>query len=125
MAQAQKSVTQKDVQVLQRMKSEITAISRRVSELEQQRDEHKFVGYVLTSNHTSLVIKTLSKLEPTRKCFRMVGGVLVQRTVSEVLPAVTQSKETVFKYLINFVNLTRWTKILQLCKQKFKPETNK
>jgi len=79
---AQKAVSQKDMQVLQRMKSDINAISRKVAELEQQRDEH------------NLVIKTLSKLEASRKCYRMVGGVLVQRTVGEVLPAVTQNKET-------------------------------
>jgi len=71
--------------VLQRMKSDSNAISRKVAELEQQRDEH------------NLVLKTLSKLEASRKCYRMVGGVLVQRTVGEVLPAVTQNKDALEK----------------------------
>lgn len=35
-----------------------------------------------------LVIDSISPLEPERKCFRMVGGVLVERTVKEVLPAL-------------------------------------
>lgn len=35
-----------------------------------------------------LVIDSISPLEPDRKCFRMVGGVLVERTVKEVLPAL-------------------------------------
>jgi hypothetical protein len=37
----------------------------------------------------SLVLSTLTPLlttEPTRKCFRLIGGVLVERTVSEVEP---------------------------------------
>ena len=39
-----------------------------------------------------LVIETLSQLEPSRKCFRLIGGTLVERTVSEVLPALQQNK---------------------------------
>jgi prefoldin subunit 2 len=35
-----------------------------------------------------LVIDSISPLEPERKCFRMVGGVLVERTIKEVLPAL-------------------------------------
>jgi len=81
----QKTVTQKDIQTLQRMKADTTAIARKIAELEQQRDEH------------NLVIKTLSKLEPGRRCYRMVGGVLVQRTVGEALPAITQNKEALDK----------------------------
>lgn len=34
------------------------------------------------------MIETLLGVEESRKCFRMVGGVLVQRTVREVLPAL-------------------------------------
>lgn len=45
----------------------------------------------------SLVIETLSEAhltEPTRKCFRLVGGVLVERTVEDVLPSLkTQSEQ--------------------------------
>lgn len=36
----------------------------------------------------SLVVKALRPMEGTRKCYRLVGGVLVERTVSEVLPAI-------------------------------------
>lgn len=32
-----------------------------------------------------IVIETLSAVDGERKCFRMVGGVLVERTVSDVL----------------------------------------
>jgi hypothetical protein len=34
-------------------------------------------------------------LEPSRKCFRLVGGVLVERTVAEVHPAVTSNKDKI------------------------------
>jgi chaperonin cofactor prefoldin len=45
-----------------------------------------------------LVIDTLKDVktkQPDRKCFRLVGGVLVERTVKEVLPALEQNRENV------------------------------
>lgn len=44
---------------------------------------------------SSLVIETLKDVDPSRKCFRLVGGVLVERTVKEVLPALETNKEQV------------------------------
>ena len=44
-----------------------------------------------------LVIETLEEVEASRKCFRMVGGVLVERTVAEVLPALQKNVESVCK----------------------------
>jgi prefoldin subunit 2 len=32
-------------------------------------------------------------LDPKRKCFRLIGGVLVERTVEEVLPAVQKNRD--------------------------------
>lgn len=43
----------------------------------------------------SLVLSTIEKLEPERKCFRLVGGVLVERTVGEVAPAVQRNRDWV------------------------------
>ena len=40
-----------------------------------------------------LVIRTLEPLEGGRKCFRLVGEVLVERTVAEVLPAVKKNRD--------------------------------
>lgn len=42
-----------------------------------------------------LVIETLKDVPPERKCFRMVGGVLVERTVKDVLPALVNNKDQV------------------------------
>ncbi|KAJ8653639.1 hypothetical protein O0I10_010676 [Lichtheimia ornata] len=57
-------------------KNELQQLAQKVGELESEVEEHK------------LVIDSISPLEPDRKCFRMVGGVLVERTVKEVLPAL-------------------------------------
>lgn len=65
------------------MTAECQSIASKISELTLERDEHK------------LVVDTLTKLEPERKAFRLVGGVLVERTVEEVLPAVSQNYEGV------------------------------
>jgi len=48
-----------------------------------ERDEHK------------LVIEQLSTLESERKAFRLIGGILVEKTVGEALPAVEQNYEGV------------------------------
>jgi len=42
-----------------------------------------------------LVIEALKEVDSDRKCFRMVGGVLVERTVKDVLPAMTNNYEQV------------------------------
>ncbi|ORX59009.1 Prefoldin beta-like protein [Hesseltinella vesiculosa] len=57
-------------------KNELQSLAQKIGELESEVEEHK------------LVIDSISPLEPERKCFRMVGGVLVERTVKEVLPAL-------------------------------------
>lgn len=51
--------------------------------------------YLSFSTKSSLVIDTLKDVDPSRKCFRLVGGVLVERTVKEVLPALESNKEQV------------------------------
>jgi len=58
---------------------ECQQIATKINELQGERDEHK------------LVIESLSKLESERKAFRLIGGVLVERTVGEVLPDVEKN----------------------------------
>ncbi|NWH50016.1 PFD2 protein, partial [Fregata magnificens] len=53
----------------------------------------------LELNEHSLVIETLREVDPTRKCYRMVGGILVERTVKEVLPALENNKEQISKII--------------------------
>ncbi len=40
-----------------------------------------------------MVLDTLEKMEGERTCFRLVGGVLVQRQVAQVLPALQQNMD--------------------------------
>ena len=56
--------------------------------------------YLLPLCFPRLVIETLQDVDKDRKCFRMVGGVLVERTVKEVLPALTTNRDQV---IYNFV----------------------
>jgi len=42
-----------------------------------------------------LVIDSLEGLEPSRKCYRLINGVLVERTVGEVLPALKSTRDGV------------------------------
>ncbi|KAF9168628.1 hypothetical protein DFQ26_004264 [Actinomortierella ambigua] len=63
------------------MKNELQSLAQKIGELETEADEH------------TLVLETLNPLAGDRKCFRLVGGVLVERTVKEVLPALKTNQE--------------------------------
>lgn len=65
------------------MRTELLNLANKINELEIDRQEHE------------LVITTLAPLDPQRKCFRMVGGVLLDRNVAEVLPAVQKNKDQI------------------------------
>ena len=71
---------QEVVQRFSAMRTEVNQLYQKVSELDADLQEHE------------LVIKAISGMEDKRKCFRLVGGVLVERTVGEVLPAVTTNR---------------------------------
>ncbi|KAJ7490281.1 Prefoldin beta-like protein [Mycena galericulata] len=77
-----------DIPKLQRMQSELQALAGKIGELEQEADEH------------SLVLTTLNEAlaeEPDRKCFRLIGGVLVERTVQDVVPALQGNRDNIKK----------------------------
>ncbi len=43
------------------------------------------------------VISALKEVDPDRRCFRLVGGVLVERQVKDVLPALESNFKQVNK----------------------------
>ena len=69
------------VAAFEQLINERDALSSKTIELQSELADH------------DLVIKTLQPLAPERKCFRLVGEVLVERTVGEVLPAVTKNRD--------------------------------
>uniref|UniRef100_A0A3B4CV56 Prefoldin subunit 2 n=1 Tax=Pygocentrus nattereri TaxID=42514 RepID=A0A3B4CV56_PYGNA len=75
------------VATFQRMRQEQRSMASKAAELEMEINEH------------SLVIDTLKEVDPSRKCYRLVGGVLVERTVKEVLPALENNKEQISKII--------------------------
>lgn len=46
-----------------------------------------------------LVLETLTPLPSDRKCFRMINGVLVERTVGDVLPQLKSNSDNMNKVL--------------------------
>ncbi|XP_062305637.1 prefoldin subunit 2 [Osmerus eperlanus] len=81
----------------QRMRQEQRSMASKATELEMEINEH------------SLVVETLKDVDPSRKCFRLVGGVLVERTVKEVLPALESNKEQISK-IVESLNTQMQTK---------------
>jgi len=71
----------------QTMRQDCQQIVTKISELELEANEHR------------LVINTISPMDPDRKAFRLISGVLVEQTVGEVLPAVEQNLDGITKIL--------------------------
>ena len=63
--------------------AECQRLMTKVAEIEVDRNEHQ------------LVEETLTPLDKDRRAFRLVGEVLVERTVGEVLPSVIANKNNV------------------------------
>ncbi|OOF97171.1 hypothetical protein ASPCADRAFT_205982 [Aspergillus carbonarius ITEM 5010] len=62
-------------------KNTLQQLAQKIGDIEQEAEEHK------------LVIETLDPLPGDRKCFRMVNGVLVERTVEDVLPSLKTNSD--------------------------------
>ncbi|KAG8820316.1 hypothetical protein FRC17_010200 [Serendipita sp. 399] len=75
-----------------KLQSDLQALAQKIGELESEAEEH------------DLVISTLSDVEPSRKCFRMIGGVLVERTVGDVSPALQANLEGIKKVIETLAN---------------------
>ncbi|XP_033641500.1 prefoldin subunit 2-like [Asterias rubens] len=67
------------------LRQEQRSLMSKIAELEGDQNEHR------------LVIEALKDVNGERKCFRLVGGVLVERTVKDVTPALQHNKDQLGK----------------------------
>ncbi|TRY78933.1 hypothetical protein TCAL_01725 [Tigriopus californicus] len=68
-----------------KMRNEQRTLASKLSELQMDLNEHK------------LVLETLDKVSADRRCFRLIGGVLVERNVGQVAPALLNNKDKMSK----------------------------
>ncbi|KAI0539663.1 Prefoldin subunit-domain-containing protein [Xylaria digitata] len=92
---ASKTIPAKKQQELQatysNYKNTLQQLAQKIGDVEQEAEEHK------------LVLETLEPLSNDRKCFRMINGVLVERTVKDVVPALKTNAEGLKKVLDDLV----------------------
>ncbi|KAM3420117.1 hypothetical protein BST61_g3419 [Cercospora zeina] len=92
---SQQQISAKKQQELQvqysNYKETLQAIAQKIGDVEQETEEHK------------LVLETLTPLPGERKCFRMINGVLTERTVKDVLPALQTNADGLKKVLEDLV----------------------
>lgn len=110
-------------------KNNLQQLAERIGNVEQETEEHKYVTpticwpglrptplplVVVPSRHSAnsiltalrpvrLVLETLTPLPGDRKCFRLINGVLVERTVKDVLPALQTNSDGLKKVLNELV----------------------
>ncbi|KAF9263716.1 Prefoldin beta-like protein [Marasmius fiardii PR-910] len=75
-----------------RFTGDLQTLARKIGELESESEEH---GLVLSTLQEAL------QEEPDRKCFRLIGGVLVERTVKDVVPALRMNRDGIRKAVEN------------------------
>lgn len=57
----------------------------------------------MVADHTRLVLETLEPLPGDRKCFRMINGVLAERTVADIVPILQTNQDGLKKTLEELV----------------------
>lgn len=63
------------------LRQNVSTLFAKLNDMENEAAEH------------DLVIKQLEPMDKGRRCYRMIGDVLVERTVAETLPAVQRNRE--------------------------------
>ncbi|CAI9737358.1 prefoldin subunit 2-like [Octopus vulgaris] len=105
-AKSNKSKTNEQIIAgFQELRQQQRALASKISEVEMDLKEH------------NLVIENLSDVDPGKKCFRMLGGVLVERTVKDVLPAIVNNKQQMSK-LIETLNKQLESKGIEINKYR-------
>ncbi|KAH9977652.1 Prefoldin beta-like protein [Lactifluus volemus] len=82
-------------QTYSRFQGDLQNLASKIGELEQEAEEH------------ALVLSTLNEAlaeEPDRKCFRLIGGVLVERTVKDIVPALQTNRDGIRKVIASLTD---------------------
>ncbi|ADV19686.1 prefoldin subunit 2 [Cryptococcus gattii E566] len=80
--------------IFQRYRTELQNLAQKIGELESEMDEY------------SLVLSTLRPLkssEPSRTCYRLIGGTLVKRSVQDVVPTLETTHSGIKEVLDSLV----------------------
>ncbi|KAF8514817.1 Prefoldin beta-like protein [Hysterangium stoloniferum] len=77
-----------------RFQNDLQAVASKIGELESEADEHELV---LTT------LKGVLSIDPHRKCFRLIGGVLVERTVKDVIPALQTNRDGIKRVIVSLI----------------------
>ncbi|EDQ89511.1 uncharacterized protein MONBRDRAFT_36976 [Monosiga brevicollis MX1] len=83
-AQAKKAEPQTQQEIIAHfndLREDVRLIGGKIGDLSDETEEYKRVS------------ETLRKVDPKRKAYRLIGEVLVERSVQEILPAVTKNYE--------------------------------
>lgn len=79
-----KSNTPEDIHAeFQTLRNDQRLMANKLTEMEAELNEHK------------IVIDTLKTVDPKRKCYRLIGGILCERTVEEVVPCLVTNEKQV------------------------------
>jgi prefoldin subunit 2 len=82
-AKPKKKSNEEILAIFNGLRTEQRQIANKIYDMESEHQEHK------------IVIEALKDTEPERKCFRMIGGVLVEGTVEKVLPNLIDNAKKV------------------------------
>ncbi|KIO17786.1 glycoside hydrolase family 16 protein [Tulasnella calospora MUT 4182] len=92
---ATKQLTEQEVQArYSRYQNELQSVAQKLGELETEAEEYE------------LVLKTLEEClesQPDRTCFRLIGGVLVERTVKDVAPQIKTNRDGIRRVIESLV----------------------
>jgi len=79
------SLSDQEIQsTLSKFQQELSSLASKIGELESEAEEHDLVLSTLQESLAS---------NPNRKCFRLIGGVLVERTVKDIVPALGTNRD--------------------------------
>jgi len=84
--------SQQIIAAFNKLQTECNQLRSKVAELDNEMQEHL------------RVVKTLEPLPADRRAFRLIGGVLVEKTVGEVLPDVKQQQDQLNQLILRLTD---------------------